>query len=202
MINEKAFGPQHPDVATALNNLADALSSMSRAQEAEALFRRSLAIRERHFGDESVSVAIALDNLTSLLHQQRRYAEAEPLARRSLAIRERAFGPEHLATSNSLNNLASLLDNLKRHREAEPMLRRAVAIREAAWATDTPTLRSACTTSRPITSMCRNGRPLMQHSSARPPSRSPAPAAVRRISSGRMSGPRSAGTPTLSSGSW
>ena len=89
-----------------------------RLQEAEALYRRSLAIREARFGADHPSVAVALDNLGALLHQNSRFAEAEPLARRSLAIRERSLGPTHPLIGNSLNNLASILDNLERHDEA------------------------------------------------------------------------------------
>ena len=175
---------------------------MNRAQEAEALFRRSLAIREQHFGDESVSVALALDNLASLLHEERRYAEAEPFARRSLAIREKAFGPEHLATSNSLNNLASLLDNLKRHDEAEPMLRRAVAIREAALGDRHPDVRHQRAQPRVASPGCAGmaGRLCSIQARDRHLDR-PQPAAARAVSSGRTSGPRSGGTPTLSWGS-
>ena len=43
-IDEKAFGPDHPDVATALNNLAALLRATNRLGEAEPLYRRALAI--------------------------------------------------------------------------------------------------------------------------------------------------------------
>ena len=46
-IREKQLGPDHPDVATSLNNLADLYRSMGRYAEAEPLYRRSLAIREK-----------------------------------------------------------------------------------------------------------------------------------------------------------
>ena len=46
----KAFGPDHPDVATALHNLAGLCRSQGRYAEAELLYRRSLKIREAKLG--------------------------------------------------------------------------------------------------------------------------------------------------------
>ena len=43
-IDEKSFGPEHPNVATDLNNLARLLQATNRLGEAEPLMRRSLAI--------------------------------------------------------------------------------------------------------------------------------------------------------------
>jgi tetratricopeptide (TPR) repeat protein len=47
-IDERSFGPDHPTVATALNNLAGLLSGdTNRLAEAEPLYRQALTIRER-----------------------------------------------------------------------------------------------------------------------------------------------------------
>jgi len=43
-IDEKRFGPEHPKVATDLNNLALLLRATNRLAEAEPLYRRSLKI--------------------------------------------------------------------------------------------------------------------------------------------------------------
>ena len=47
-----ALGPDHPKVATALNNLAVLLRATNRLDEAEPLFRRALAIDERAYGPD------------------------------------------------------------------------------------------------------------------------------------------------------
>ena len=49
-IREKQLGPDHPDVATSLNNLADLYRAMGRYAEAEPLYRRSLEVREKQLG--------------------------------------------------------------------------------------------------------------------------------------------------------
>ena len=46
------LGPEHPDVAAALNNLALRYKTQGRYVEAEPLYRRSLAIREKALGPE------------------------------------------------------------------------------------------------------------------------------------------------------
>jgi CHAT domain-containing protein/Tfp pilus assembly protein PilF len=131
-IQEKTYGPDHPNVALALNNLAYALSGMGRKKEAEQLYRRSLAIREKSLGPDHIDVAVSLDNLAILLGDDDRYAEAEPLARRSLRVREGALGERHPLIADSLNNLAVILDNTGRPLEAEPLLKRALEIRTSA----------------------------------------------------------------------
>jgi Tfp pilus assembly protein PilF len=43
-IDEASFGPEHPDVARDLNNLAALLADTNSLGEAEPLYRRALAI--------------------------------------------------------------------------------------------------------------------------------------------------------------
>ena len=92
-IREKALGPDHPDVGTALNNLALLHHTQGRYAEAEPLYKRSLAIREKALGPDHPYVAQSLNNLGELYRPQGRYAQAEPLFKRSLSIKRRRWGP-------------------------------------------------------------------------------------------------------------
>ena len=65
-IREKQLGPDHPDVATSLNNLAVLYQAMGRYAEAEPLYRRSLEIREKQLGRDHPDVATSLNNLAVL----------------------------------------------------------------------------------------------------------------------------------------
>ena len=94
-LREKALGPEHPDVAESLNNLAVHYRAQGRYAKAEPLFERSLGVWEKTLGAEHPQVATSLNNLAALHNDQGRYAKAEPLYQRSLAIREKALGPEH-----------------------------------------------------------------------------------------------------------
>jgi tetratricopeptide (TPR) repeat protein len=107
-ITEKALGPHHPDVGTALHNLTLLYVNQGRYAEAEPLEKRSLALREKALGPDHPDAGTSLDNLAALYWKQGRYAEAEPLFKRSLALREKALGPDHPIVGTSLNNLAFL----------------------------------------------------------------------------------------------
>ena len=106
--------PDHPNVASALNNLAGVLEAMNRLDEAEPLFRRALAILEKSYGPDHPQVAFCLNNLAELLRATGRPSEAEPLFRRALAIRENSLGPDHPEVAISLHNLAFMLKNTNR----------------------------------------------------------------------------------------
>ena len=82
--SEVRRGPNHPDTATNLNNLAALLQATNRPAEAEALYRRALAIDEASYGQDHPKVAIRLNNLAGLLQATNRLAEAEPLISRAI----------------------------------------------------------------------------------------------------------------------
>ena len=65
-IDEKSYGPDHPTVATRLNNLAFLLQDTNRLSEAEPLFRRALAIAEKGLGPEHPTTETIRRNLRSL----------------------------------------------------------------------------------------------------------------------------------------
>ena len=56
-IDEASYGPDHPDVASDLNNLAQLLQATNRLGEAEPLIRRALAIDEASYGPDHPDVA-------------------------------------------------------------------------------------------------------------------------------------------------
>ncbi|CAN0535323.1 unnamed protein product, partial [Laminaria digitata] len=69
-IDEKALGPEHPNVATSLNNLAGLFETQGNYAEAGPLYKRSLAIDEKALGPEHPSVARSLNNLAVLFRAQ------------------------------------------------------------------------------------------------------------------------------------
>ena len=142
-MSEKSYGPEHPEVATDLNNLAQLLQETNRLAEAEPLTRRALAIDEKSYGAEHPKVATVINNLASLMYATNRLAEAEPLLKRALAIDEKSYGPEHPKVANALNNLASLMYATNRLAEAEPLLKRALAIDEKSYGPEHPKVANA-----------------------------------------------------------
>ena len=135
---EKALGPDHPDVAASLNNLAELYRAQGRYGDAEPLYRRSLGIWEKALGPDHPHVATSLNNLALQYDDQGRYGDAEPLYRRSLGIWEKALGPDHPNVATSLTNLATLYHLQGRYGDAEPLHRRSLGISEKALGPDHP----------------------------------------------------------------
>ena len=131
-IREKALSPDHPDLASSLENLAALYSTQERYADAEGLYKRALAIRERIAGPENPSLTPSLNDLALIYYNQNRYSEAEVLHKRVLSITEKASGHDHPEIVASLTNLAIFYKNQRRFLEAATLYERALAIREKA----------------------------------------------------------------------
>ncbi|HMD99609.1 MAG TPA: tetratricopeptide repeat protein [Terriglobia bacterium] len=118
-IDQKALGPEHPNVATNLNSLATLYYKQGEYAEAEPLIKGALAIDKKALGPEHPGVARDLNNLAVLYHDQGRYSEAEPLYQRALAIDEKALGPEHPRVAATAESSAAVLRKLGRESEAK-----------------------------------------------------------------------------------
>ena len=137
-IGEASPGPDHPQVAVRLNNLALLLKVTNRLGEAELLYRRALSVAEASYGADHPEVATDLNNLANLLQVTNRLGEAELLYRRALSIDEASYGVDHPEVATDLNNLAVLLHAAGRLDEAEPLCRRALSIDEVSCGPDHP----------------------------------------------------------------
>jgi CHAT domain-containing protein len=124
-IDEKALGPDHPDTAKALNNLAGLYSYMNDYGKAEPLFQRAVKIDEKALGSDHPDTAKALNNLALLYDSMGDYVKAEPLAQRAVKIDEKALGPDHPETATALFNLALLKIDLGQAKDAIPLAIRA-----------------------------------------------------------------------------
>jgi tetratricopeptide (TPR) repeat protein len=92
-VTEKAFGPDHPDVAQALNNLAAVYVRQGHNADAERLFKRSVVTFEKTLGPNHPDLAGILENLAGLYKDQGRYPDAIALFKRSMTIRAKAGSP-------------------------------------------------------------------------------------------------------------
>ena len=141
-IREKALGPDHSDVANAINGLAKCYFSKSDYSKAEPLYLRALDIREKTLGPEHPDVARSLGNLGLLHYHRGEYSKAEPLYLRALSIMEKEFGPEHPEVAGALNNLAILWRGRGDYDKAEPLYLRALTIMEKTFGPENPIITS------------------------------------------------------------
>lgn len=139
-IREKVLGPDHPDFAYSLNNLAMLYETLGEYDKALPLYQSALAIREKvtgpDYGQGHADTAISLYNLAALYQTLGQYDEAMTLYQRAIAIREKVLGHDHPDFASSLNNLATLYSTLGQYDQALPMYQRALAILEKALGPD------------------------------------------------------------------
>jgi CHAT domain-containing protein/Tfp pilus assembly protein PilF len=142
-IRERLLGPEHRDVANALNNLGILYAIKGEYAKAEPLYQRALAIRERALGPEHLDVAQSLNSLAILYYRKGDYTKAELLYQRSLSIYEKVLGPEHLDVANALYNLANLYTNKGDYTKAEQLYQRSLNIYEKALGPENPDVADA-----------------------------------------------------------
>ena len=135
---EASYGPDHPAVATALNNLAALLRATNRLAEAEPLYRRALAIDEASYGPDHPDVAIAPQQpgVVASGHQppgRGRAAVPAGAGDRRGVVRPRP--PRRRHRPQQPGGVARATNRLA---EAEPLYRRALAIDEASYGPDHP----------------------------------------------------------------
>ena len=129
-IREGVLGPDHPDTARSLNQLALLLVTQGELAAARPLSERALAILAKVLGLDHADTAVGLNALARLLHVAGELDAARPLFERALAIRERVLGPDHPHTADSLNDLAVLLRYQGELDVARALFERALAVRE------------------------------------------------------------------------
>ena len=83
----EGFGPNDPRLATSLNNLAELYRAQGKYDQAEPLYKRSLAIREKALGPDHPDVATSLNNLAALYRKTGQVKTAEAMEKRAAGIR-------------------------------------------------------------------------------------------------------------------
>ncbi len=111
-VAETAYGADHPDVATRLNNLGNVLHDLDDLAGARDCFERALKIDEAAFGPDHPKVAVRANNLGSVLRALGDPARARDCLERALLIDETAFGSAHPNVAIDLNNLGGVLHDL------------------------------------------------------------------------------------------
>eukprot|EP00741_Cyanophora_paradoxa_P013228 tig00000178_g12777.t1 len=132
---EAALGPSHPNAAVTANNLAALYGALGRRDEAEALYKRALAIQEAALGPAHPDTAQSLHNLGVLLLERGRAEEAVPPLERALGALEPLLGAAHGHVRACAAWLAEGYGAVGR-REEEAGLRARLSLPAAAAATD------------------------------------------------------------------
>lgn len=137
-ILEHARGPEHLDVAIALNGLGTAMYERGLLAEAATSFTRALAILEATLGPDHPDAGGMLSNLGSVALARGDARAAIELHGRALAIAEAALPPDHPDIANGLTNLGNAQDAAGAPTDAVRSHARALAIVERLRGADSP----------------------------------------------------------------
>jgi len=102
------FGPNDPNTAALLDNLAFLYYTQGHYAEAAPLYQRSLAIKEKALGPKHPDVAQSLETYAALLRQIARTDEAERMEARVKAIRAAS---QELAASDIVKIIVTYYEN-------------------------------------------------------------------------------------------
>lgn len=139
-IVETAYGPDDPEAAIHLGNLALVLHDQGDLDGARVCLGRALDIAVAAHGPDHPAVATLAGNLGSVLGDLGDLAAARSWFERALAIDEPAYGPDHPAVAGDLTNLALVLWRQGEAAEAYRCFDQARAIDEAAYGPDDPSV--------------------------------------------------------------
>ena len=137
-LREKALGPDHPDVATSLNNLAGLYHAQGRYAKAEPLYQRALAIPRR----PSAPTIPTWPRASTTWPCSIRPKAATPRPSRSMSARwrsgRRPSGPTIPEVGREPQQPGRAVPAQGQYAKAEPLYQRALAIREKALGPDHP----------------------------------------------------------------
>lgn len=133
-----ALGPESLQLASSLSNLGQLKYRQRDFDKAEALFRRSLAIREHALGPDHYGLVQSINNLAALHYAREEFDAAETLFQRALVLSERHFEGDQPDVAVSLNNLARLYFRRNNYEAAAPLLMRLLSIKERAQGSNDP----------------------------------------------------------------
>ncbi len=101
-----AFGPDHPDVATALNNVGVSLQAVGDYAAAAEQLESVLRMRRASLAADHPEIATTCHNLGVCERELGHTERAIELYQEAIDIRERTIGADHPSTAITRNNLA------------------------------------------------------------------------------------------------
>ena len=131
-LKERVLGPEHPDVAISMSNLAATFEEVDRWDDALAAVRKVLEIDEKAADVHSMVFGADMILFGEILGHLGRLDEAEAAVERALDIAAAAGAGDSLLVSVALSGLGELLTSSGRAGEAVAVLERAQTIQAKA----------------------------------------------------------------------
>jgi serine/threonine-protein kinase len=117
-IQERVFGPVHPRVASALNDIASVALARERYADAADQYRRVVDIYRQVYGGKHYYIGIGLANLASVWMAQGENARAEAGFREALAMYAQTLPANHINVGITTIKLGRTLLRQRRFADA------------------------------------------------------------------------------------
>jgi tetratricopeptide (TPR) repeat protein len=111
---EKAYGPNHIEVAEVLNSMGLILKKRADYDGAEQYYKRAIQIVHQTFGQdqEHYKLGIYYNNLADLDRKRNRFDDALQLYQRALTAIEKTLGLQHSEAAEILHNIGQVQHQL------------------------------------------------------------------------------------------
>ena len=129
-IQRKTLGENHPNYATALNNLAGYYASLGDYNKAVELGTMAMNIRKEALGENHPVYATSLSNLAGYYDNLGNYNKAVELGTKAMEIQRKTLGENHPNYATALNNLAGYYSHLGDYNKAVELGTMAMNIRK------------------------------------------------------------------------
>jgi tetratricopeptide (TPR) repeat protein len=137
-IDEKVYGPDHPNVATDANNIGQILGLKQDLDGALTYTKRALEIDEKVYGPDHPNVATDANNISLILKAKGDLDGALTHAARALKIYEKVYGPDHPVVAVGANNIGQILKDKGDLERALTYTQKALRIGEKVYGPDYP----------------------------------------------------------------
>ncbi len=138
-LRTKALGPEHPDVAAALNNIGAAVDLAGDSPAALPYFERAARIWTQALGADHPETLQAVGNLGSSRLHLGSAEQAKAENDRAIAGLRRTLGNEHPRMPSLLRNASMISDALGHHEQALAEAEEALALTERRFGKEQPT---------------------------------------------------------------
>ncbi len=135
---EKTLGPEHPNVANALNNLGLTHFDLGNYDQAIKYHKRSLAKKIKVLGPSHPDVSFSYNNLGVVYWKKGDLSQSLAHYASALKIAEQVWGPLHPTVARTLNNLGIVYRHLGDFDQSLKYYRRSLEIREKVLGPDHP----------------------------------------------------------------
>ncbi|HEY1548313.1 MAG TPA: serine/threonine-protein kinase [Kofleriaceae bacterium] len=137
---QRIYGADHPEYATALDNLANVDAELGESAKSKELRERALAIRIAALGPAHPEVASSYINLGAVYNEAGDFATAKAYFEKALAIDSKVWGNDSVQIDTELVDLGNTVAHQGDRAKARELVQHALDNAEKAYSADDPRL--------------------------------------------------------------